>query len=342
MKRVTSGDTIDFLTTVNDVDDNAIEDATVTLQVYDSTGSLVLDDVIDHDTDGTYVETKSTNGWANGAIRQQWTIESSSGTKSLPVENEIRIASVGATTQTYVDVGELEDWFPSIVDYLDNRSEDRVISAYKYQNRLLDSLGYPTPLNANSDGFYDQSARDFNAWDAIYRIVEANQVSQVQPNEDGEHWYDKFKKNAMGVYDDWKTLRITFKNQVSPSEAGIGPSTKTVGTSAGTMFTNSAESYGSGFEGSDFQRDWSVEITGTGTSGELRECEFKWSNTGGLDYGTLTTSDAWIHLSDQCYVRFNRGTETGTANIFAVGDKWTWKTNPVRNQVGGKYIATGY
>jgi hypothetical protein len=36
------------------------------------------------------------------------------------------------------------------------------------------------------------------------------------------------------------------------------------------------------------------------------------------------------------------GTSTGTEDIFVVGDKWTWETNPVRNQTGGRNIAKGY
>ena len=342
MKRVTLGDTIDFITTVHDVDGTSIEDASVTLKVYDSTGSLVLSDTISHTSGGTYVETKATDGWGTGGIRQEWTIESSSGTKSIPVEDEIRIASVGATTSTYIDVGELQSYFSRITDYLDNKSEDKVIAAYKYENRLLEGLGYSTPRPKTSDGFYDQSLRDFNAWESIYRIVEDNQITQAPSDENGERWYDGFKHQASMVYDDWKSKKITFTNEVSPGEAGIEPATRTVGSSAGTMLNNHSEAYGSGFTGADFQRDWSVEITGTGTAGELRECSYKWSNDGGLGTTVGTTTDGWTHLANQCYIRFTRGTSTGTNNIFVVGNKWTWKTTPTKYSVGGNNSARSY
>ena len=339
MKKVILGDTIVFTTTLHETDDTAITSGAVNLDVTDSSGSLVLSENIAHTTTGTYSETKSTVGWALGPIRQNWTAKTTGGTQSFIGDNEVKIVNAGTPFQTYVFESELESYFSDIRDYLDNQSEDQVIAAYKYTNRLLDGLGYHTPVKKNDDGFYDQSVRDYNAWDAIYRIVKNNQINQVDRGE--EPWYFGFKDERDMVYNDWKAKKVTFKNKTSPSEAGVGPSSRTQGSSVGTMLTNHDEVYGNGFSGADFRRTWSVEITGTGTSGGVRECAFKWDNDG---MGTLTgtTSDGWIHLDSECYVRFNMGTSTGTEDIFVVGDKWTWETNPVRNQTGGRNIAKGY
>lgn len=342
MKSYVVGDTINFKTTVHTAEDVPITDATVNLDVVDFLGSTVLSDAISHVGTGTYEESKSSLGWSNGPILQKWTVSSSSGTKTYLSKNQIKIVNAGTPYPTYVYVDELESYFPDIRDYLDNKSEDHVIAAYKYENRLIDSLGYHTPMKKNSDGFYDQSLRDFNAFEAIYRIINSNQANQVPADEEGRVWYDRFREDARMVYKDWDSKRITFKAQISPGEAGILPGTRTVGSSVGTMINNSDSAWGSGFRGADYTRQWSVEITGTGTSGGLRECEFAWSNDGGLGTYDSTTSDDWVHLQDQVYVRFTRGTSTSGTGLMVVGDKWEWSTNPVRDQVGGKNIAVGY
>ena len=342
MKKVILGDTIVFTTTLHETDDTPITSGAVNLDVTDSSGSLVLSENISHGTNGTYTETKSTVGWALGPIRQNWTAKTTGGTQSFIGANEVKIVNSGTEFQSYVYVSELESWFPNITEYLNNHSEDHVIASYKQANRLLDSLSYYTPIKANSDGLYDQSLRDFCAWDSIHRIVKADQIVRVDRDSDGRYWFDGFKEAADEVYDDWKTKKVVFKSKISAAEAGIGPSSRTQGSSVGTLFTNHDETYGSGFRGSDYRRDWSVEITGTGTSGGLRECTYKWSKDGGLGTSTGTTTDGWAHLDDQVYIRFTRGTSTDTTGLMVVGDKWTWETNPVRNQVGGKKVARGY
>jgi hypothetical protein len=342
MKKIYLGDTVNYSTTAFDSEGNPITTATANLKVIDSAGSTVLNEDISHAASGTYTETKSSEGYALGPVKQIWTVGYSGGTSSEILENSFRIVNTEESFQSYVFVSELEGYFPGVRDYLDNQSEDHVISSYKYANRLIESLGYYTPLEKNDDGFFDQSVRDFCAWDSIYRIVKADQIVRVASDSDGRYWFDGFKDSADKTYKDWSSKKVVFKSKVSAGEAGILPSRRTQGSSTGTCLTNHDETYGSGFRGSDYRRDWSVEITGTGTSGGLKECSFKWSMDGGLGTSTGTTTDGWAHLADQVYIRFHRGTSTAITGIFAVGDKWEWNTNPVRNQVGGKRTVKGY
>jgi len=342
MKKIITGDTILFKTTAHDQGGTAIQTAVVTLTVNDFSGSQVLNTTVPHITGGTYYSNESTAGWGFGPITQNWTIEDSAGTLTKLVKNEFKVVSDGTIATTYIYEDELKSYFPSIADYLNSESEDHVLAAYKYTNRVLDGLGYETPVPASDDSLFDQSIRDHNAWDAIYRIVKSDQIDKVRKDEDGKYWFDSFAEAADDVYQDWKSKKIVFKRKVSPGEAGIGLARRTQGSSVGSMLTNHDEVYGSGFRGSDYKRTWSALITGTGTSGGLRECTFVWSKDGGLGTTVGTTSDSWIHLDDQVYIRFTRGTSTGTTNIFVVGDKWEWITNPVRNQTGGKGIAVGY
>lgn len=342
MKNILSGDTILFKTTAHDNDGTALTSAIVTLFVTDFAGSTVFNSIVPHETSGTYQIVGSTVGWGNGPGIQNWTIEDGAGTVSRIKKNEFKIVSSEVVAPSYVSLDELQGYYPSIKDYITNQSEDQVVAAYKYTNRILDGLGYNTPVPESDDSLYDQSARDHNAWDAIYRIIKSDQVDKTRKDESGNYWFDEFRESADRIYKDWKSLKITFKRKVSPGEAGIGLARRTQGSTAGSMYNNHDEMYGSGFEGSDYERNWSVEITGTGTSGGLRECTYKWSNDDGIGTTDGTITDAWTHLDQQVYVRFTRGTSSLITGLFTVGDRWEWKTNPTRNQTGGKNVAHGY
>ncbi len=343
MKEVYKGQTETFEIYAEDAQGTTIDNGTAWLMVHDSTGSNVLGTQRGtFVTSGTYRRESDTSEWATGPVRYNWKVESSVGTSWDIKTNEIRIVGAGTESSTYVFEAELKNYFPGIIDYLDSSSNDHIIEAYEYQNRLLDNLGYSSPVPKDPSGRYDQSLKDFNAWEAIYRIVKPKQINQVQKEEDGKYWFDSFHDSAMKFYDDWDTKKITFKKNVAPSEAGIGPASRDLGSSVGTLVNNADEVYGSGFRGSDYKRTWYAKVVGTGTSGGISEGTVLWSKSGGLSWGTVTSSPDWVHLEDQVYIRFTRGTSTGTENILANGDRWTWETNPVRNQVGGNNIARGY
>jgi hypothetical protein len=100
---------------------------------------------------------------------------------------------------------------------------------------------------------------------------------------------------------------------------------------------------GEGFTDASHERDWVVRMTGTGTAGEVNEGTYKWSMDGGLSFNTgFQTSYEWAQLGSGVYVRFTRGTGSGTNNIFAANDEWNWKTFPVNQTVGGVRIARSY
>ena len=179
-----------------------------------------------------------------------------------------------------------------------------------------------------------------NANYAIYDIIFDAQVNRVATDEDP--WFNRFEDEGNKIYDDIKKRKIVFRDQVSPSDSGISKPTRVAGSSLGTMDTNWDNSYGDGFRGADFGRTWNVEITGTGTSGGLFESVARWSNDDEQSFSTLTTGFEWNELQDQVFVRFKKGTASGTTNIFAIGDKWQFTTEPIRRQVGGQGNAKSY
>jgi len=328
------GETIYFQNVVLNETGTGITNAIGSLSIVDYTGSTVFSGVGTHQSEGTYQHAANSLLWGTGPVNYRWEMFHSSGTNLYVGDNEILMIGTTANPASYVKLGELVTYYPQIVDYQDDTSEFHVEESYKYTNSLLANLGYKTPVDVGPDGLYDQSLRDMNAHFALYRIVQAWEVSRVEG--EGDPWYIEFKRNAMDVYNDIKSGKITFRREKSPGDAGISVPQRTVGSSTGVLHNNWDKSYGQSFTGSDYPRTWLVEVTGTGTSGNLFESTFKYSNDDGVSWGTAGTCGYdWHDLGTQVYVRFSLGSSSGTETVVATGDKWSFETQPIKGQKGG-------
>ena len=58
--------------------------------------------------------------------------------------------------------------------------------------------------------------------------------------------------------------------------------------------------------------------------------------------GSITTGFNWIGLGQNVYVRFEKGTSSGTTSIFNIGDKWEFVTEPLGKNVGGERVVKSY
>lgn len=335
------GDSIIFESVVKDRDGTGITTAAVTLTVVDGAGSTVVNGAsVSHAATGTYRVTGSSTGWNRGPIRETWVAKHSTGTITNVAVNNFRIIGT-ETVMPYVFKDELKAYYENIEDYFDGNEEAMVEDAASAMNAKLEAFGYDLPIPVKANGFHDQPLRDWNAFGAITRIISRRQSSFNK--EDETPWFTYFSDQAGSICKKFENKEYNLDRDYSVSEAGVGQATKTVGTSVGQMETNWRGGIGTGFQDYTFQRDWIVEITGTGTSGTINECEFKWSNDAGLSYATAyITNYDWQMLRDGVYVRFHRGTNTATGSLFGVGDKWTWKTFPVGQTVGGKRSARSY
>lgn len=335
------GETILWEVNASDADGAKLVGESPVLRVKDALGTEVLTGTGAHNADGTYqLQGSVTNTWGTGPISYYWNITGANGSAIEAVTNEINIISGTTEPPAYVYESELCSYYSRIGDYLDDNSQDKIISSYHYINRLLETMNISVPRKKKSNGLHDQSVRDMNAWFSIYHIVANYQVNQV--SEGDEPWYNKFWGEGTKIYEDIKKKKIVFTDQVSPADAGISEPTRTAGSSIGTMFNNWDRSYGQGFSGADFNRDWSVEVIDTGTAGGLFETKAKWSKDGGITFGTITTDYGWIAMGNEVYVRFDKGTSSGTTGIFAVGDKWEFRTEPIKKSVGGQRNARSY
>ena len=341
------GETITFQDVVENEGGTGITNAVGSLTITDYTGSNVFSGVGTHGTTGTYQHVQSTTGWGTGPVDYQWTTYHSSGTNISVRENEILIIGTSANPTSYIKLAELDDYFPGILDYIDDTSEAHIVESFNYVNRLLDNLDYKTPIEIGPDGLYDQSLRDMNAYLAIYRIVSANEVSRVEGSE--EPWYIEFRKRAMDVFKDIKDGNITFRREKAPSETGISVPVRSVGSSVGLLINNWDRSYGGVFKGSDYPRKWVVEVLGTGTSGRLSDSTYRYSKNDKITWQTFSDSGTvgtcgvdWNDLGDEVYVRFDMGSSTGTDNILVTGEVWKFNTTPIKGQKGGHGLVTTY
>jgi hypothetical protein len=340
MQNIIVGDTIRFEANLKDPDGTAVTDATVSLVVVDGVGSQVLSTTATHSTLGTYQKSQNTTGWGIGPITERWSFTNSLGTVNQVLTNTFRMVGT-EVVPTYVSANELKGYYQNIEDYFDGSEDERVLEAFNFINPLLNSLGYKLPIPYGTDGYYDQGLRDWNAWEAVFRIVAARAVSQLQEGED-KPWYYRFKELSAEKWDQFRTKKIVLTRQTGVGEVGIQPGTKVVSSGPVTMETN-WEGYGKGFRGGDFPRTWRVQLFGTGTAGEILEGTYRWSMDNGLTWeGTAVTDQAWTHLKDEVYVRFTRGTSAGTSSLFGSGDCWTFNTAPIKLSSGGKGQVRSY
>ncbi len=340
MKNIFLNDSIVFEARVLGTSGSAISDAAANLLVTDFRGSAVSNGAVGYKGDGTYQKTVNTAGWGRGPITEYWSFSNDAGTTSQLVTNMFRI--VGTNTLTpYIFANELRFYYENIEDYFDGDEDSHIENAFNEINAKLESLGYKMPIRPKQDGYYDQPLRDLNAYSACLRIVSKRQ-SGYNRNDD-KPWFSYFAEQAGSIYRRIENKNYNFDREYSVAEGGIGIGTKAVGSSPGQMETNWRGGVGNGFADDTFERDWSVQVTGTGTAGEVNECPYRWSRDGGLTFGTGTTAYDWKELQNGVYVRFHRGTGTsGTINIFASGDKWTFKSFPRNQTIGGKHSARSY
>lgn len=335
------GDTIVFEAHLVDGASQPIIDAVANLSVVDFTGSAVLVTVAPYTTDGTYQKSISTAGWNKGPVVERWKFTNPAGTVSRVVPNSFRMVGTEIRT-TYLTVGELSAYYENIEDYFDGNESDLLNDAFNEINAKLEAIGQKLPIRPKADGFYDQPLRDLNAYAAITRIVSRRQGGYKKGDE--KPWFLYFNDMAGSIYKKIETKAYNFDRDYSVAEAKIGIGSKVQGTLPGQMETNWRGGVGTGFTDASFERDWIVEVLGTGNAGEVNECSYQWSNDGGISFNQgYTTSINWTSLQDGVFVRFHRGTGTnGTVGIFGSGDRWTWKTFPTNQVVGGKKTARSY
>lgn len=341
MRNIVVNDSIIFEANVVGTSGSAITDATAGLIVVDFAGSTVFNSTVPYINDGTYQRTVNTLGWNKGPIAEYWKFTNSAGTTSQAVTNMFRIVGTD-TVQPYIFPNELKFYYENIEDYLDGDEESHIVNAFNEINAKLESLGYKMPIRPKADGYYDQPLRDLNAYAAIMRIVSKRQAGYNRGDE--KPWFSYFGELAGSIYRRIENKTYNFDRDYSVSEGGIGIATRIAGSTPGVMETNWRGGIGTGFQDYTFERDWIVQITGTGTAGEVNEGTYKFSNDSGITFGSgYVTSFEWNHLRDGVYARFHKGTGTlVTSGIFATGDKWTFKTFPLNQTVTGRKTARSY
>lgn len=319
-------------------DGTYLTEGAATMYVYDSIGSRVFSGPVGTLAGTLWGTTQLTTGWAFGPITETWSLTDGDISTTKQRVSAFRIVPVDFI-ESYVDLSDLRSYYENIDDYLDNESEEQMGDSYRYINSRLQSMGYKLPVGTSPDtGIYDQSLRDWNAYDTIYRVVSRRAASRGGFDERQKPWYEWFKDKSDGYWQDYKNHKVVLHSQTSVAEAGIGRPTKTAGTGMAMMETN-WEGYGDGFRGADFQRTWQVKTIGGGATGTFTWSMDDGASIGGTIYGT---SSSWIALDQEVYVRFFFGSNAGTTRVYDTSDAWSFQTAPVKFSAGGKNSVKSY
>ena len=158
-----------------------------------------------------------------------------------------------------------------------------------------------------------------------------------------------FSANHLGEYGeepDWiKALRTKYqiiathiiKGEVPLQDGdiprfGIGTSVTGSLNIGSAAFFNNSDGYFGPYTGTDFKRQFVIQIDGTGTNNEISGASFKWSRDGGYSW-TKTKQECntdWDgtkgKLVDNIFVRWEA--RDGTTNQLFMNDKWMFYTYP--------------
>lgn len=228
-----------------------------------------------------------------------------------------------------------QDWidlFEGIEDYWEDNAGSAALilsvgsRAYRNVNDKLLTIGIRAPVGTTEDGDYDQALKDWESWWCIYALM----VRRHRGEWDDEEplWASKIYWEGTQIYEDLRDRSTILEHQRSPFESGVGTAQADSGTAGSASFHTNWEGYGGYYSGTDYKRDWIVEITGTGTSDDITQGTYRWSRDGGVSWlGTDgTTGTDWIDLGSNVYIRWNYA--GGTTEQIAIGDKWTFSTWP--------------
>lgn len=336
-----SGDSILFEQWFQTDAGTGIATGTVTFTAVDNVGSAVYTGTGTFESGSTWAVLASTSGWATGPVSETWVVKAASGTFTKIRKQSFRVVGTDFF-ESYIGLADLRGYYENIDDYFDNSSEELLNDSWRHLNSRLQSLGYKFPILTGTDGLYDQALRDWNGYEAVYRIVSRRAASRQGLDESKAPWYQCFKDRSEELWKDFKNHKIVLNSQTSVSESGINPPTKTTSNSYAHM-ENNWEGFGNGFQGGDYPRTWYVKVIGTGSPGLATSGTVIWSRNGGLSYeGTVNTNLDWVLLADEVYVRFFYGTEAGTTGTFGTSDLWTFTTAPNRFSAGGKNSVRSY
>jgi len=234
------------------------------------------------------------------------------------------------------------DWanlYEGIEDYWEGTGSQALINnvgtrANKLVNSRLLAIGIRAPVGTIEGGGYDQELVDWESWWAIYTLLVRRHRGEWDTEQ--PEWVSAIWGEGSRIYDDLGSRTLVLEHQRSPFESGIGTPAADSDNAGSALFHTNWEGYGGYYTGTDYRRDYVIEVTGTGTSTNLTQGTYRWSRDGGLSWmgtGSAMGTD-WRSLGSNVYIRWEYvGSLLGQAEI---GDKWTFSTWPKHLEVQAK------
>lgn len=242
----------------------------------------------------------------------------------------------------YSSIAEWVYYFENIVDYLETGDEATYCGsrAYRTINQHLEALGYAVPIGTYTDGDYDQILKDWESIWACYYLVQRRHRAQFAEEP---AWLTALWLEGTAIEKELKDGKTVLRQDVSPSESGIGKPSAYSANLGSAIFYNNWDGYGTGtlgniYQGTDYRRTFVVEVTGTGTgtTRTIPEGTYRWSNDNGLSWiaTAQVCGSVWIGLGSEVWIRWECG-GTGSINQIYIGNKWTFDCSPKWMLVAG-------
>ena len=229
----------------------------------------------------------------------------------------------------YCELQDLARVAPDIINELSDNSGVYIFHSFRRMNKILSNLGFPVPIGTSSDGLFDPDLIDWNAYESAYMIFSANHLGEYGEEPD---WITNLRTRYQII-----ATRI-IKGEVPLQDGnvprfGIGTSVYGSSNLGSAQFFNNSDGYFGPYSGTDFKRQFVIQIDGTGTDNQINGASFKWSRDGGYSWDATaqlcnTNWDGTLgKLVDNVFVRWEN-TGSGTLGQLFINDKWTFYTYP--------------
>lgn len=200
-----------------------------------------------------------------------------------------------------------------------------ITNAYNSINERLDAIDRikTVPVATQSNGTYPSALIKWNSYAVIWNKLRSRYAEQYE--EELPTWMRAFRDDAMEIRDAIVAGDIIFSDELSLSESGIHPPAVATQTGSAVFYNNyNIDTY----LGDDYERDYVVEIDGTGAGSNVGKATYKWSLDGGVSWEETeqSTGTDWEGLAEGVLIRWKQPTAGVHCNP---GDQWTFKCVPL-------------
>lgn len=139
-------------------------------------------------------------------------------------------------------------------------------------------------------------------------------------------WISTYITRAREILSDIKNQNVVFETDIYQGESGIGVGSFTAKAGLANWYTNWETGV---YQGSDFSRNYVIQIDGTTAGQQIGTATFKYSNDNGVTWATMgvPTNTNWTDVENGLWMRWE-AVGTSTAQL-SIGDSFSVRCVPI-------------